>query len=78
MRRLYDQEGINWVMQETGKVDAGGGGTVAKFMASRNMDVVDNGLPLLSMHSPFEILAKADLYMGLKAFRSFYTKYPLE
>ena len=78
LRRLYNQEGINWVMQETGKVDAGGGGTVAKFMASRNMDVVDNGLPLLSMHSPFEILAKVELYMGLKAFRSFYTKYPLE
>ena len=75
IRRLFNRENIIWQMQETGKVDQGGGGTVAKFLASRNMDVIDNGVPLLSMHSPFEILSKADLWMSFKAIGVFYKEF---
>lgn len=72
IRRIYNDNKIIWQMQETGKVDMGGGGTIAKFMATRNMDVLDTGIPLLSMHSPFEVLAKFDLLMAVKGFRAFY------
>lgn len=75
IRRLFNKEKIIWQMQETGRVDAGGGGTVAKFVASRNMDVLDVGIPLLSMHSPFEVLSKLDLLMAQKAFTSFFKEY---
>jgi len=75
IRKLYNENDVLWHMQETGKVDAGGGGTVAKFLASRNMDVLDNGIPLLSMHSPFEVSSKVDIYMGKKAFRTFLEGY---
>ena len=71
IRRLYNSGDIVWQMQETGKVDQGGGGTVAKFLATRNMDVIDNGIPLLSMHSPFEIISKTDLWMVYKAMGKF-------
>ena len=54
-------------MSEMGKVDAGGGGTVALFMANRNIDTLDAGVPLLSMHAPFEVAAKLDCYMTFKA-----------
>jgi aspartyl aminopeptidase len=74
---LFNREGVVWQMQETGRVDQGGGGTVAKFMATRNMDVIDIGIPLLSMHSPLEILAKTDLFMAVKAFERFYEKHPI-
>jgi aspartyl aminopeptidase len=72
IRKIYNDNKIVWQMQETGKVDQGGGGTVAKFMASRNMDVIDTGIPLLSMHSTYEVLAKVDLLMALKGFKAFY------
>ncbi|MGA1822493.1 MAG: aminopeptidase [Thermoplasmatota archaeon] len=75
IRRLYNREGIVWQMQETGKVDQGGGGTVAKFLASRNMDVIDNGVPLLSMHSPYEVSSKSDIAMTVKAMSVFMEKF---
>ncbi|MGA1820027.1 MAG: hypothetical protein ACMUHU_03360, partial [Thermoplasmatota archaeon] len=75
IRQLFNSEKVIWQMQETGRVDEGGGGTVAKFIAVRNMDVLDIGIPLLSMHSPFEVLSKADLQMGHRAFRVFFEKY---
>ena len=52
-------------------MDAGGGGTVAKFVANRNIDVVDIGVPLLSMHAPCEVASKLDVYMCYKAFAAF-------
>ena len=58
-------------MAELGKVDIGGGGTVAKFLAVYGMDVIDMGPAVLSMHSPFEVLSKADLYATVQAFRAF-------
>ena len=67
VRRWFDDAGVTWQMSEMGKVDAGGGGTVALFMANRNIDTLDAGVPLLSMHAPFEVAAKLDCYMTFKA-----------
>ena len=59
-------------MGELGKVDQGGGGTVAKFTAQRNIDTIDAGVPVLSMHAPFEVISKADLYMTYAAVKALY------
>ncbi len=70
IRKLFNDNGVIWQMAEMGKTDAGGGGTVAKFMAQRNIDTLDAGVPVLSMHAPFETVAKLDCYMtyrGMKA-----------
>ena len=56
---------------ELGKVDLGGGGTVAKYVAYHNIPTIDIGVPVLSMHSPFEVVSKADVYMAYKAFEAF-------
>ncbi len=66
VRRVLDSANVVWQMAELGKVDAGGGGTVAMFMAHRNIDVLDAGVPVLSMHSPFETVGKLDCYMTFK------------
>lgn len=71
-RRAFNRGGVCWQMAELGKVDAGGGGTVAKFMAKRNIDTLDAGVPVLSMHAPWEIVSKLDCYMTMKACRVFY------
>ncbi|MGL1864111.1 MAG: aminopeptidase [Pseudodesulfovibrio sp.] len=71
LRRIFDDAGIPWHMAELGKVDVGGGGTVAKFLAVYGMDVIDVGVPVLSMHSPFELAAKVDIYACTLAFREF-------
>jgi len=76
LRRLFNREKVVWQMQETGRVDEGGGNTVAKFIAARNMDVVDVGIPVLSMHSPFEVISKSDLYMAVKGFSAFLSWFP--
>jgi len=68
---LFKRTKIRWQPSSTGKVDEGGGGTVAKFLAQRNVDVVDIGIPLLSMHSPFEIVSKFDVYTAWKAYKLF-------
>lgn len=70
--RLLDSENINWQTGELGKVDAGGGGTVAMFLAKLNMDVVDVGVPILSMHSPFEISSKVDVFENYRAITAFF------
>lgn len=72
VRRLFDEHGIKWQIGELGKVDAGGGGTVAMFIASLNVDVVDVGVPVLSMHAPFELVSKLDVYMAHQAFHVFF------
>lgn len=71
MRRICAENGVQWQMCELGKVDQGGGGTVAKYVASHNIDTMDVGVPVLSMHSPFELVAKIDVYMAYKAFKAF-------
>lgn len=74
IRRLFNKNNIVWQTGEIGKVDEGGGGTVAKFLASCGMEIIDCGTPLLSMHSPFEISSKADAYMTYKAYKVFLSK----
>ena len=61
-----------WQMAELGRTDAGGGGTVAKFIANLNVDVLDIGVPVLSMHAPFEVVSKLDVYMAYKGFKAFF------
>jgi aspartyl aminopeptidase len=73
IRSLFNRHKIVWQTGELGKVDEGGGGTVAKFLAVYGMEVLDCGMPLLSAHAPFEIASKADLYMTYKAFGAFFT-----
>lgn len=69
---ILDRAGVLWQTGELGKVDQGGGGTVAKYMANRNIDTIDAGVAVLSMHSPFEVTSKLDIYMTYKAFAAFY------
>jgi len=67
LRGLFNAGGVAWQMAPMGKVDLGGGGTVAMYMAKRNIDTIDAGTPVLSMHSPFEVISKFDFYMTFKA-----------
>ena len=68
IRAMLEKESIKWQIGELGKVDIGGGGTIAKYVANMNVDVVDLGVAVLCMHAPFEIISKADIYMAYKAF----------
>lgn len=71
VRTIFAGSGVQWQIGELGKVDAGGGGTVAKFIAQLNIDTVDIGVPVIAMHSPFEVVSKADVYAEHLAFRAF-------
>ena len=71
IRNLFNKKRIPWQAAEMGKIDEGGGGTVAKFLAEHNMDVLDCGPGLISMHSPFEISAKTDVYHSYQAYNAF-------
>ena len=72
VRRCLNQAGVVWQTCELGKVDVGGGGTVAKYMANHNIDTVDLGVGVLSMHAPYEVISKVDLYEAYRAFYAFY------
>ena len=72
VRRVLNEAGVVWQSCELGKVDAGGGGTVAKYMANHNIDTIDIGVGVLSMHAPYEVISKVDLYEGYRAFCAFY------
>ena len=72
VRGVLDRADVVWQMAELGKVDAGGGGTVAMFMAERNIDTLDAGVPVLSMHAPFETVSKLDCYMTFKGVKAIY------
>ena len=71
LRRLFDEHNVVWQVGELGSVDVGGGGTVAHYLARYGMEVIDCGVALLSMHSPFEIASKADIYMSNQAYKCF-------
>lgn len=73
LRRLFEKAGVIWQLSELGKVDQGGGGTIAKFMANRNIDTIDAGVPVMSMHAPFELVAKLDCYMTYKGVLAAYS-----
>lgn len=70
-RNILSTAGVPWQMAECGKVDLGGGGTVALFLAAYGLDVIDCGPPVLSMHSPFELASTADLYATVMAYKAF-------
>lgn len=71
IRKMFNDFGVVWQTAELGRVDVGGGGTVAKFIANLNIDTVDLGVPVISMHAPYEMISKADLYSNYKAFLAF-------
>ena len=68
---LFDKENVLWQTGELGRIDQGGGGTVAIYISTKNIDVVDLGVPVLSMHAPYECISKADLYMTYRSFCAF-------
>ncbi len=71
IRKIFDSNGVIWQTAELGKVDAGGGGTVAKYLAKLNIDTIDIGVPVISMHAPYEVISKGDLYSTYEAFTAF-------
>ena len=72
IRKIFADNGVVWQAAELGKVDLGGGGTIAKYIANLNIETVDIGVPVISMHSPYELISKADLYSTYQAFCAFY------
>ena len=74
LRRIMDENKVCWQTAELGKVDQGGGGTIAYICALYGMEVIDSGVAVLNMHAPMEIISKADLYEAVKAYRAFMMK----
>ena len=72
LRNVLNSNQVTWQIAELGKIDAGGGGTVAKYISKHNIDTIDIGVGVISMHAPYEVIAKADLYMTYKALFAFY------
>lgn len=70
--QIMEEEGVYWQAGEMGKVDEGGGGTIARFVARMDIETVDLGVPILSMHAPFELASKLDVLSAYKAFKAFY------
>ena len=70
LRKIMDDNGVIWQMTQMGKNDLGGGGTIALFMANRNIDTIDAGVPVLSMHAPYELVTKLDCYMTYKCMKA--------
>ena len=71
LRAIMDENSVSFQTAEIGKVDQGGGGTIAFICALYGMNVIDSGVPVLSMHAPWEIISKADLYEAVKAYKAF-------
>ena len=71
LRAVMDKAGVVWQTGELGKVDGGGGGTVAKYIAGLNIETVDLGVPVISMHAPYEVVSKVDVYEAYLAFSAF-------
>lgn len=71
IRRVFADNGVEWQTAELGRVDLGGGGTVAAYIANLNIDTVDLGVPVISMHAPYEVVSKADVYSAYECFNAF-------
>ncbi len=69
--RVFDENDVKWQCSELGKIDVGGGGTIACYLANMDIDVIDVGVPLLAMHAPYEVAGKFDIYMAYKGYRAF-------
>ncbi|MHA1713729.1 MAG: aminopeptidase [Candidatus Ranarchaeia archaeon] len=72
LRRIYNSAGVRWQPDELGKVDEGGGGTIAKFLTQYGIKIIDSGVPVWGMHSPFETTHKCDIYMAYKGYHAFF------
>ena len=71
LRNILEENNVRYQTAELGKVDIGGGGTIAYISANYGMEVIDSGVPVLSMHAPFELTSKADVYEAYKAYKAF-------
>ena len=74
IRKVMDEENINYQTAELGRVDQGGGGTIAYILGHYNMNVIDAGIAVLNMHAPMEIVSKADVYEAYNAYKAFISK----
>ncbi len=74
IRKLFNDNDVLWHTAELGKIDMGGGGTIAQYMANLGVDTIDCGVPVLSMHAPFEVVSKLDVYMAYEGFYAFYNQ----
>ena len=74
IRFLLNKNNVLWHVAELGKVDGGGGGTIAQYVANLGVDTVDCGVSVLSMHAPFEVVSKLDVYMTYRAFNVFFSE----
>ena len=72
VRRIFEEKSVKYQVSELGKVDLGGGGTIAYILADKGMDVIDCGVPVISMHSPYEVTSKFDIYSAYLAYKSFF------
>ena len=72
LRGVLAKDEVVWQTAELGRVDVGGGGTVAKYISKHNIDTIDLGVPVIAMHAPYEVIAKVDLYEAYRAFGAFY------
>jgi aspartyl aminopeptidase len=71
MRRIFEDNNVKYQVSELGKVDLGGGGTIAYILANQGVDVIDCGVPVISMHSPYEVTSKYDIYTAYRAYKAF-------
>ena len=74
VRNLLETNNIKYQVSELGKVDVGGGGTIAYILANKGVDVIDCGVPVLSMHAPYEVTSKFDIYEAYRAYKAFWNK----
>ena len=72
VRKIFDDNNIKYQITELGKVDVGGGGTIAYILANKGIDVIDCGIPILCMHSPYEVASKYDVYSAYQAYKAFW------
>ena len=72
IRSIFEKNNVKYQLSELGKVDLGGGGTIAYILANKGIEVIDCGVPVISMHSPYEVTSKYDIYMAYLAYKSFY------
>jgi len=72
VRNIFEKNAITYKISELGKVDVGGGGTIAYILANKGVDVIDCGIPVLSMHAPYEVTSKYDVYTAYRAYQAFW------
>ena len=74
IRKIFEESDIKYQISELGKVDVGGGGTIAYILANKGVDVIDCGVSVLSMHAPYEVTSKFDLYEAYRGYKAFFEK----